>query len=53
MTMLKKKKAVVWLLLVDMIEATLRSVCKIQPFSNKTVGYAASQVALYRKCNRV
>jgi len=52
MTMLKKK-AVVWMLLVDMMEATLSSVCGIQLFSNEAVDSAASEAALYRKHNRI
>lgn len=46
MTMLKEKAAV-WMLLVEMIEAMLRCVCRMQIFSNEAVGSAASEAALY------
>lgn len=52
MTMLKKKAAV-WMLMIDMIEATLRSVCRMQLFSDEALGSAASEAAFYRKGNRV
>lgn len=52
MTMLKKKAAV-WMLLVDMIDGTLTIMCRMQLFSREAVGSAASEVALYRERNRV
>lgn len=47
------QKAAVWMLLIDRIEATLRSACRMQLFSNEAVGSAASETALYRKRNRI
>lgn len=48
-----KKKDGVWMLLIDMTGAMLRSACRMQLFSNKAVGSAGSETAFCGKPTRV